>query len=137
LSEARVEDLLADLLVLASIDERTPAPSDLVDLRAVADEEASADRPVTVTVTVDGGRLVVDDDGPGIPPGDRERVFERFTRLDEARTRDDGGAGLGLSLVRAVVRAHEGRVWIEASPAGGTRVIVELPAGTEEDGPTT
>jgi signal transduction histidine kinase len=70
--------------------------------------------------------LSVSDDGPGIPPDDRERVFERFTRLDEGRGRDDGGSGLGLAIVRELVRAHSGTVEItDASP--GARIVVTLP----------
>ena len=72
--------------------------------------------------------LTVDDDGPGIPVRDRERVFERFTRLDEARDRRRGGAGLGLALVRRSVEAHGGTVEISDSPSGGARVEVHLPA---------
>ena len=73
-------------------------------------------------------RLIVDDDGPGIPVADRQRVFERFTRLDDARTADAGGAGLGLAIVHAVVSSHGGSVAIDARPGGGTRVTVDLPA---------
>lgn len=73
-------------------------------------------------------RLVVDDDGPGIAPADRGRVLERFVRLDDARARDAGGAGLGLSIVQAVARAHGGRVEVSASPDGGARLEVLLPA---------
>jgi signal transduction histidine kinase len=71
--------------------------------------------------------LVVDDDGPGIPAGQRIRVFERFVRLDHARSRDAGGSGLGLAIAAEVVRAHGG--WIEAadSPLGGARLQVWLP----------
>ncbi|MGH9139485.1 MAG: ATP-binding protein, partial [Acidimicrobiales bacterium] len=71
-----------------------------------------ADSRVDVTLRADDGTttLIVDDDGPGIPVADRERVFERFVRLDEARGREDGGSGLGLALVRAVVDRHRGRV---------------------------
>ena len=70
--------------------------------------------------------LTVTDDGPGIPEADRERVFDRFTRLDTARSRDEGGAGLGLAIVRETVRAHGGRVRLEdASP--GLRAVVRLP----------
>jgi signal transduction histidine kinase len=74
------------------------------------------------------GRIVVTvtDDGPGIAAADRERVFDRFTRLDDARTRDSGGAGLGLAIVRELVRMHSGTVTLgDAGP--GLRVAVSLP----------
>ena len=71
--------------------------------------------------------LDVDDDGPGIPEADRERVFERFVRLDDARARDDGGSGLGLAIVAELVAAHGGTVAIASGPAGGARVEVTLP----------
>ncbi|MEW9529314.1 sensor histidine kinase [Microbispora sp. NPDC049125] len=70
--------------------------------------------------------LTVTDDGPGIPAEHRQRVFDRFTRLDSARSRDDGGAGLGLAIVRTTVEAHGGNVHLEdASP--GLRAVVRLP----------
>ena len=69
----------------------------------------------------------LDDDGPGIPPADRERAFDRFTRLDEARDRGSGGAGLGLAIVRATVRAVGGDVRLDDSPLGGLRVAVKPP----------
>ena len=78
--------------------------------------------------------LAVDDDGTGIPVGDRERVFERFVRLDEARARDGGGAGLGLAIVREVVRAAGGTSRIGVSPLGGARVEVAMPAVGDPDG---
>ena len=71
--------------------------------------------------------LRVDDDGPGIPNADRERVFERFVRLDDARARDDGGSGLGLAIVAELVTAHGGTVVVASSPLGGARVEVTLP----------
>jgi signal transduction histidine kinase len=71
--------------------------------------------------------LVVDDDGPGIPQGDRERVLERFVRLDDARARDAGGSGLGLAIVAELVAAHGGAVGVVDSPLGGARVQVTLP----------
>ena len=74
-------------------------------------------------------RVIVDDDGPGIPPRDRERVFERFTRLDDSRARPQGGSGLGLAVVRAIVSRHHGQIRIEDSPLGGARFVVELPVG--------
>ncbi|GCD92113.1 HAMP domain-containing sensor histidine kinase [Nocardioides sp. LS1] len=71
--------------------------------------------------------VAVEDDGPGVPSGDRERVFERFTRLDDARDRDAGGAGLGLAIVRGLVRSRGGDVRLSDAPAGGLRVEVLLP----------
>ncbi len=83
---------------------------------------------VVLGLRADGrtAELSVTDDGPGIPEEDRERVFDRFTRLDSARSRDDGGAGLGLAIVRETVHAHGGTVHLEdASP--GLRALVRLP----------
>jgi len=71
-------------------------------------------------------RVSVIDDGPGIPAEDRERVFDRFTRLDDARNRDQGGAGLGLAIVRELVRSHSGTITLaDAEP--GLRVDIDLP----------
>jgi signal transduction histidine kinase len=78
--------------------------------------------------------LEVDDDGPGVPEADRERVFERFVRLDDARARDDGGSGLGLAIVAELVAAHGGTVTLASSPIGGTRVEVSLPRLTDPAG---
>lgn len=72
------------------------------------------------------GVIVVDDDGPGIPQSERERVFERFVRLDDARARDAGGSGLGLAIVREIVGAHGGTVVASESPLGGARFTVTL-----------
>lgn len=80
--------------------------------------------------------VTVVDDGPGIPAADRERVFGRFTRLDDARARDAGGAGLGLAIVRELVRRHGGTVRLdEADPrtGSGLRAEVRLPAAPEHD----
>ncbi len=76
-----------------------------------------------------GGRVrfVVEDDGPGIPLDQRERVFDRFHRTDEARDRASGGTGLGLAIVRAITEAHGGTVAAGESPEGGARVELELP----------
>jgi signal transduction histidine kinase len=71
--------------------------------------------------------LIIADDGPGIPLADRERVFERFVRLDEGRARDAGGTGLGLAIVADIVTAHRGRVRIDDNHPGA-KVWVELPA---------
>jgi signal transduction histidine kinase len=118
--------------VAGSADALSRVVANLVDNAA---RHASTAVAVTVTARADGAgvRLVVDDDGPGIPDEDRERVFERFTRLDDARTRATdngagGGAGLGLAVVRSVVTRHHGTVRAEAGPQGGARLVVELPA---------
>ncbi|HEY8472118.1 MAG TPA: HAMP domain-containing sensor histidine kinase [Natronosporangium sp.] len=85
---------------------------------------------VELAVTTDGDQqlVTVTDDGPGIPQADRERVFDRFTRLDDARARDAGGAGLGLAIVRELVRRHGGTVRLTDADGGGLRVEVRLPA---------
>jgi signal transduction histidine kinase len=155
--ESRLEELIADLLALAALDEGAPiGESEDVDLVALASAhpvEVIADAPVIVggnpiqldravtnlidnarryaasrvCVTVEPTRVVVDDDGPGIPPADRERVFERFTRLEEARDRNRGGAGLGLALVRGIAKRHGGSVNVDDSPLGGARLVLDLP----------
>ncbi|WP_243561493.1 cell wall metabolism sensor histidine kinase WalK [Curtobacterium sp. VKM Ac-2922] len=73
--------------------------------------------------------LTVQDDGDGIAVAERERVFDRFVRLDEARGRDDGGSGLGLAIVRDAVSAHGGSVVVEDAPGGGARFVVRMPVG--------
>ncbi|AWS48782.1 two-component sensor histidine kinase [Streptosporangium sp. 'caverna'] len=87
-----------------------------------------ADVSVKVSVeSVDGQAVVaVVDDGAGIAPADRERVFERFTRLDDGRRRDSGGSGLGLAISRDIVRSHYGTLGIEDSPRGA-RFVLRLP----------
>jgi len=72
-------------------------------------------------------RFVVEDDGPGIPPEERDRIFDRFHRTDRARDRDSGGAGLGLAIVQAIARAHGGSVAAGASSDGGARLVLTLP----------
>jgi len=76
-----------------------------------------------------GQRLVVivDDDGPGIPPPEREAVFRPFVRLDNARNQDAGGGGLGLTIARDIAHSHGGNVRLEDSPLGGLRAVVTIP----------
>ncbi|MCD0446177.1 hypothetical protein LO763_21425 [Glycomyces sp. A-F 0318] len=64
-------------------------------------------------------RLDVADDGNGVPHGERRRIFDRFVRLDESRSRDEGGAGLGLAIVQDVALEHKGMVWVLDAPEGG------------------
>ena len=84
---------------------------------------------VTTSTGPDGvALLMVDDDGPGIVAADRERVFDRFVRLDEGRSRDVGGFGLGLAIVRELIRSAGGEVRADASRLGGARFTVSLRA---------
>jgi len=99
--------------------------------RAVRNLLENAERHAASTVTVGldetDGRvlLTVCDDGDGISPEDRDIIFERFTRLDDARTRDTGGTGLGLAIVRDIIKRHHGTVDLDSSAE--TRFVVELP----------
>ena len=174
--EARLEAVIADLLLLASLDEGAPMPEPvLVDLADEAREEARRREPDRAAVSIDvdapvpafveGSRMqlrralanlldnagrhagtsirlsvherdgrvrvLVDDDGPGIPEAERERVFERFVRLDEHRARPSvgaGGSGLGLSLVRRIAERHRGTAHVDTAPLGGARLVLDLPA---------
>jgi signal transduction histidine kinase len=83
---------------------------------------------VTVRRAPPAALLVVEDDGPGLPPEALERVFDRFYRVDRARSRIQGGTGLGLAIVRHITEAHGGRVWAENRPGSGARFYVRLPA---------
>lgn len=82
---------------------------------------------VTARVVDATALITVADDGPGIPAGDRERVLQRFVRLDPDRSRSGGGTGLGLAIVTEIVRAHHGELLLEDAPSGGALVAVSLP----------
>ena len=71
--------------------------------------------------------LTVDDDGPGIPAGERAAVFERFHRLDQSRSRGTGGTGLGLAIVAGVIAAHRGTITVGDSDLGGAQMVVRVP----------
>ncbi|WP_252913966.1 ATP-binding protein [Aliihoeflea aestuarii] len=87
-------------------------------------------KKVEVTATHSAGslRIVVDDNGPGIPEARREDVFKPFVRLDEARNQDASGTGLGLSIARGIARTHGGDITLTDSPLGGLRAVIRLPA---------
>ncbi|HJZ15685.1 MAG TPA: ATP-binding protein [Stellaceae bacterium] len=82
---------------------------------------------LTGIIVADGIDILVDDDGPGIPPANRARVFRPFVRLDASRNPLTGGVGLGLTIARDVARSHGGDVRLETSPQGGLRARVHLP----------
>jgi signal transduction histidine kinase len=84
---------------------------------------------VAVTATASGllARIQIDDDGPGIPAAERNRVFGRFVRLDASRERGTGTAGLGLAIAREIALAHQGEITLTERPGGGTRAVVTLP----------
>lgn len=103
-------------------------------LRNLGDNAARHGRSTVAFTLTDHDRVVeltVDDDGAGVPPKDRQRVFQRFVRLDGARARDDGGAGLGLAIVVELVTGHAGNVEITDSPLGGTRLHLRFPSADE------
>jgi signal transduction histidine kinase len=88
-----------------------------------------------IVVTVADGSVTVEDDGGGVPERDRERIFERFVRLDEARERDAGGSGLGLAIAREVAREQGGDVTLAESALGGLRAVLRLPVDAGSDSP--
>jgi two-component system, OmpR family, sensor kinase len=121
--------------------ERSAVPEGTIDadpdrlaqvLRNLARNAVQHTRPgglvrLTATVNHDRLTLAVEDDGPGIPQAERERVFDRFHRTDTSRARAHGGSGLGLAIAQAIVGENGGRIWAERSPAGGARVAFDLP----------
>jgi signal transduction histidine kinase len=129
----RLDPPVAPLWTYADPDAVSRVVANLVDN---ALRHARSTVRVTVATGERAGRphhvMTVTDDGPGVPAADRERVFDRFTRLDDARARDAGGAGLGLAIVRELVRRWGGTV--ELSDAGpGLCATVHLPAATAPD----
>ncbi|GAA2421881.1 HAMP domain-containing sensor histidine kinase [Actinomadura vinacea] len=114
----------------------------LTNLLDNADRHAESEVTVTVGLVPHAGAadsprtavIEVYDDGPGIPPADQERVFERFTRLAESRHRDAGGTGLGLAIARDIAIAHGGSLVLTGRPDGrpGARFVLQLPASSGE-----
>ena len=125
----------------AAVEVRVVAPTEVVVSAAVADVDrvldnllANAVRHATALVRISvlphprAARIWVDDDGPGVPAEHRDLVFHRFHRVSSDRSRDDGGAGLGLALVAETVRRYGGTVAVTDSPEGGARFEVRWPA---------
>lgn len=83
---------------------------------------------IVLAPDADGPRITIDDDGPGIPPDKLDQVFEPFVRLEESRSGETGGVGLGLAIARSIIRAHGGDVSLANRPEGGLRAEVRLPA---------
>ncbi|WP_409330368.1 ATP-binding protein [Trujillonella humicola] len=122
-------------LLDAEADERTVVAGDKRGLeRAVrnlldnADRHGGGARRVGVELREDTVVLTVDDSGPGVPPEDRERVFERFVRAPRAARGSLPGAGLGLAIVAETAARHGGSAWCSASPCGGARMTLSIPA---------
>ena len=106
-------------------------------LRNIVDNaERHAESRLALTLTTEGDDAVVrvDNDGPEVAPGDRERIFERFVRLDASRSRDAGGSGLGLAIARAGLASQGGRVQVVDHPLGWCRFEIRLPLEPEPDG---
>ncbi len=129
LAEARtVDGLTVDTSGVSAAQVRGDGGQLARAVRNLVDNAARHARTVvTLTVAEQDGHavLTVTDDGPGIPPDEHERVFERFARLDGART--DGGSGLGLAIVREIVGRHGGTVRVDPDHHDGARLVVELP----------
>jgi two-component system OmpR family sensor kinase len=118
--ELRIRQAIGNLLANARA--HTP-PGTRIAVRAVADGAMA--------------RIEVADDGPGVPPEMGDRVFERFFRADESRTRSSGGAGLGLAIVSAIATAHGGRAEMESTPGEGAtfRILLPLAASAPSNRP--
>ncbi len=96
------------------------------NLLANADRHAASSIHLSLRAIGTTALLRIDDDGSGVPAVQRDRIFERFARLDESRERDTGGSGLGLAIVREVARAHGGDATVTNSPLGGARFEIRL-----------
>lgn len=130
LAGARRAELRAEVQpgIIAAVD-RDALRQILVNLLDNAVKYGPSGQRVTVGLALYGesARLWVDDEGPGIPPADRERIFAPFYRAAREAGSAVGGSGIGLAVVRELVVLHGGRVWAQAAPGGGARMTVELP----------
>jgi two-component system sensor histidine kinase KdpD len=137
----RMQPAFRDVRVRTILREAPDVPADPVQIdqvlsnlleNAVRFSPPGGEIVVSVAPWHGGVQVRVADDGPGIPPEDRERVFEAFARGGSGRPDGGGGTGLGLAIARAIVLAHGGRIRIEGTPSGGTAVVFELPARDAE-----
>src|SRR5207249_123222 len=101
----------------------------LVNLLTNAARYAPAGTAATVVLSADqeGVLMAVEDEGPGVPPAERERIFEKFYRTSPGKQQTSKGLGLGLSICLDLVIALGGRIWVEEAPGGGARFVVRLP----------
>ncbi|MGW4965581.1 sensor histidine kinase [Nonomuraea sp. NPDC004186] len=102
----------------------------LTNLLDNAQRHATSKVRVRLRSSATHAELVVSDDGDGVPPADRERIFQRFVRLDAARSRDRGGTGLGLAIARDIATAHHGTLHVEQAAIGGAGFVLRLPLST-------
>jgi signal transduction histidine kinase len=117
-------DRLAPVRVPGDAGQLQRALRNLLDNAVRHAEHAVAVETVEVA---DEAIVTVDDDGPGVAPAARDRIFDRFTRLDEGRSARDGGSGLGLAITRTIAERHGGSVSVTDSPLGGARFELRLP----------
>jgi len=129
--EVTLVNEVPDLTAKADSDRVQQVLSNLVDN---AIKYGGAEGTVTIRGrTTEAGKieLCVADNGPGIPDDARERIFERFYRVDKARSREQGGTGLGLSIVKHIIQNHGGKVWVESELGKGSRFYFSLPQGNQ------
>jgi signal transduction histidine kinase len=112
--------------MVADADRLAQALRNLVS-NAIAHTAVNGRIEVGASVANGSVRFTVDDDGPGIPDAERAAVFDRFHRLDAGRSREAGGAGLGLAIVAAIAEAHGGSARAGSSPLGGAEMVLEIP----------
>jgi heavy metal sensor kinase len=132
LAEERNQKIAIDVAdhVLVSADRLVlrEAVTNVLD-NALKYSPAGSSVTIRVEQTADRAMVAVADQGPGIPREHRERIFDRFFRIDEARSRDAGGAGLGLAIAKWAVDVHGGRITVDERPGGGSEFRIVLPLG--------
>jgi signal transduction histidine kinase len=119
-------DSIEPAVVLGEAGALRRALANLVD-NAIKYTPAGGKVELSLLVSDGQAQIVVRDTGIGIDAADAARIFDPFVRLDAARSRDEGGAGLGLALVRAIVEAHGGTITVDSAPGAGSRFTVRMP----------